>query len=596
MKYVEVAIGSPRNRGTLIPKANLASYISKNEPLYRSMYLYDEPAKQYITKEGSVRNFIGMRYIDNILIDIDKKDNTDEFTLDKVRNLLHILEDEYSINPRKATQTYFSGSGYHISLPGSIFNFNPSPDLPFLVKETLKTLFEGIDFMIYMAPGIYRVQHTINKKTNLYKIPLSLKEVYNSMPDEIKHLASTARFDFPYQELLGDGELEDRVITEKPRIQTFKSVVEPTTVVPCVQRMLSVGPTEGNRNMTSLRIASHFRRHGVPSEYAKVSTLHWNNNSLEPGQIIKNVEQTYERGYKYSCNDDIMKQYCRTNCIYFKRKDYDVEVKDAETLQEEYLSRLSTDFIGKTLNMSNMLGLDKTLDSTIYPGELVTVFGPTGSNKTTFASNLILGVDMANDCIKPENQIPTLFLSLELSAWYMHRRHLQIVSGLTKDEVNANPAEVYECHKELLQHVVVQTISPTLEQIQNKIRELHPAVVVVDYIDLVETPPHIKGEYEQVKYISHNLSNMAVNMDVIIIQVSQVSREYSRADALDLYAGKGSGAIENASRKVVGLIGQANTDIKKIELLKNTDGELFTADVQWRPSFRLRRIYDEIPN
>ena len=83
---------------------------------------------------------------------------------------------------------------------------------------------------------------------------------------------------------------------------------------------------------------------------------------------------------------------------------------------------------------------------------------------------------------------------------------------------------------------------------------------------------------------------MAVNLDVIIIQISQVSREYSRNDILDLYAGKGSGAIENASRKVIGLQGQANTNVKHISMYKNTDGELFDAEVEWRESFRLRRI------
>ena len=141
-----------------------------------------------------------------------------------------------------------------------------------------------------------------------------------------------------------------------------------------------------------------------------------------------------------------------------------------------------------------------------------------------------------------------------------------------------------------MSHVAIQTIPPTLEQIKDKIRQLQPAVVVVDYIDLVECPPHVKGEYEQIKYISHNLSNMAVNLDVIIIQVSQVSRQYSRNEVLDLYAGKGSGAIENASRKVIGLNGQAESNIKSVEMYKNTDGELFKTEVEWRPSFRLRRI------
>ena len=115
-------------------------------------------------------------------------------------------------------------------------------------------------------------------------------------------------------------------------------------------------------------------------------------------------------------------------------------------------------------------------------------------------------------------------------------------------------------------------------------------MVVVDYIDLVDTPSHVRGEYEKIKYISHGLSNLAVNNDLIIIQVSLVSREYSRNEVLDLYAGKGSGAIENASRKVIGLNGQSDSKIRALRLFKNTDGELFDTTVEWTPNFRMRRI------
>ena len=86
------------------------------------------------------------------------------------------------------------------------------------------------------------------------------------------------------------------------------------------------------------------------------------------------------------------------------------------------------------------------------------------------------------------------------------------------------------------------------------------------------------------------MSNLAVNMDMIVIQISQVSREYSRNEVLDLYAGKGSGAIENASRKVIGLNGQSDSTTRAVRLFKNTDGELFDSEVEWTPSFRLRRV------
>ena len=589
MNYIEIAKNEPRNRGFIIPKKELASHINPKEPLYRSLYLYDEAGKNQVDNSGSVGDFYGTRWLDKVLIDIDKGDSSNEETLRQTQACILELSDR-GVIPHKSIQPFFSGSGYHLIIPNNVFNFEPSPELPYIVRKTMAELLPGIDDMVYIRTAIYRVPHTKNLKTGLYKIPLTIKEIERLKAKEILEMAKTPRLEFAYHGLIGEGELEEFIIKETPKIAELRPVTENTKVVPCVQRMLSIGPQKGSRNNIVMRIASHFRRHGIPSEFAKVSLQHWNNGNLDDNVLINKIEQTYNKGYQYSCKDKYMNEYCQTRCIFFKRKDYLIDVLSADSLQDEFHHRMTTDFKGRTVNLSKMLGLPQGIDATIYPGELVTIFGPTGSNKTTLAQNIALGVDFVNDKIVKEWQIPTLFISLELSAWYMHRRHMQIVSGSGKEEVNEKYDTIFRRHKDELSHVSIQTISPTIEQIKDKIRELNPAMVIVDYIDLVETPPHVKGEYEQIKHISHSLSNMAVNFDVIIIQISQVSRDYSRNEVLDLYAGKGSGAIENASRKVLGLNGQADDNIKNVSMYKNTDGELFDSKLEWNPSFRLRRI------
>ena len=588
MKYVEIAVESPRNRGTLVLKPDLHKYIPEDgKALYRSVYLYNEDAKQFADSKGTLKGYHGERGIDNVLIDIDRKDNSNEYTLKKLRDTLEHLRVLEVLG--ESLQCYFSGTGYHIVITNKVFNFQSSGSLPYQVKQTMSSLFNNIDTSIYMRSGIYRVAHTKNQKTGLYKIPITLEEAYSSSVEEIHKLASDPRFEYPYSVLDGDNELEGYICLETPIVAKFGNDMEPTKVVPCVQTMLRNGPVEGSRHNTILRMASYFKRNGIPSEYAKVALLHWNNNTLNEQKIIEKTESVYNGNYTYSCQDVLMKKYCQTRCIYFKNKDYHINVKNSDELQKDFEERLETNFQGRTIPLAAMFGLDE-YDTQIYPGELVTIFGPTGANKTTLAQNLALGVDFKNDRINKRWQIPTLFLSLELSAWYMHRRHLQIVSGLSKEDVNTHYKEIYKKHADELRHLQIQTISPTLSSIQDKIKELNPSVVIVDYIDLVETPRDVKGEYEQVKFVSHSLSNLAVNLDVIIIQISQVSREYSRNEVLDLYAGKGSGAIENASRKVIGLNGQANTNVKHINMYKNTDGELFDVEVEWRESFRLRRI------
>ena len=205
-----------------------------------------------------------------------------------------------------------------------------------------------------------------------------------------------------------------------------------------------------------------------------------------------------------------------------------------------------------------------------------------------------MGYNAEYDQIIKEKQIPTLFLSLELSGFVMHRRNLQIVAGASKDTVMSNYKNLYDYHKEELSHIIMQSISPTIPQIQDKIKQLQPKCVVIDYIDLVDVPFNKRGEYEKLNYISHSLSNIAVNEDIIIIQISQVSRDYSRNQIMDLYAAKGSGAIENASRKVIGITGSAEETEKQVSLYKNSDGDLFDVKLEWTPSFRLKRKFPQV--
>ena len=584
-KYIEIAKETPRNRGVLIPKNELTKHMN-GVPLYRSMYLYNEDAVDFARSKNSIRSYYGGRSIDNILIDIDREQNTDDFTLRKCQSIVYQLNSELELS-RDSFRVYFSGSGYHIIIPNSVFNFPSCEELPFIVKETMMKLLPEIDPMVYIRTGLYRVPHTINKKTGLYKVPLHFNEVMTYSWQKIHDLAKTPRLEFPYTELVGDGEFEDHIVQASPVKRAMGKVSEPAKVVSCVQKMYNIGPQQGNRHKTLLRIVSHFRRSGVPSSAAKAALLEWNDGSLNENEVLTQVEYAYNKGYQFGCNDELMTEHCNPRCIHYKRKDYSVEVADHNVLQAQLSERLNTDFTGKSYNLSKALGVDE--DCTFFPGDLVTIFGPTGSSKTTLAHNIALGYDHLNDRIDENLQIKTLYLSLELAGWYMHRRSLQIVANQPKDTVSSDYNKIYPLVADKLSHITVQTVSPTLEQIQAKIKELQPAMVIVDYIDLVDTPPSVRGEYEQIKYISHGLSNMAVNNDIIILQISQVSREYSRNEVLDLYAGKGSGAIENASRKVIGLNGQAKSAKKSVKLFKNTDGELFETELEWTPSFRLRR-------
>ncbi len=592
--FYEVAIGSPNKRGTLIPVGEMPDIVKQNgqnNAIYRSVYMYPESALQVAEQTGSIKTYTGIRNIEFVPIDIDKGSDTDEELFKRTLAIINTLEYKYNLDERNFT-CYFSGTGFHIDIHANVFNFKPSEDLPYIVKTTMLNLFGNeLDPSVYSRTGLYRMNYSRNQKTGLYKTAVTREDIermdmkyitelatyspesWQAVMDEIMELEI---WEYTMGQSQGHGELASKVVTNVPSIRTFDKVTEPLNVATCIQTLYNAGPKRGNRNLVSLRIASHFKRSGIPSVATKAALLEWNSKSLNENIIIEHVENVYNRNYKYGCEDTILKKYCNTRCIYYKNKDYSAQMYTAEDMQKMAEERQDTDFSGRVLDIAEMLGIPEK-DCIIYPGELVTIMGPTGCGKTAFAQHLVLGINMKTGDINPKRQLDTIYMSLELSPPLMHRRNLQMVSNLSKQVVTKNLQKVYADNKQWLDHIKLRTVSGEIKDIEEFIRQLTPRVVVVDYLDLVEAEK--RNEHEQIKAIAHGLSSLAVRYDIIIIAIAQVRREDARDNFINLYSGKGSGAIENASRKVIGITGQAHDPLKSVAVLKNTDGELLEAEI-----------------
>ena len=104
--YIEIAKETPRKRGVLIPQNELVNHLG-DVPVYRSMYLYDSKAVDFAdANNNSLRNYYGARAIDNILIDIDREQNTDDFTLRKCQGICYQLTSEFDL--QSILSVYFS--------------------------------------------------------------------------------------------------------------------------------------------------------------------------------------------------------------------------------------------------------------------------------------------------------------------------------------------------------------------------------------------------------------------------------------------------------------------------------------------------------
>tara|TARA_R110000824_G_scaffold215951_2_gene402579 strand:+ start:10322 stop:12115 length:1794 start_codon:yes stop_codon:yes gene_type:complete len=593
--YIEIALRNPMSRGLLFSLDKLEETVAvygKNFPVYRSVYVYDEEGYDFIKKHKSVKGYNGYRSIDYVPIDIDMVDKSGDKTLEKAHNVYDLLRKHLDA---ESICVFFSGTGFHFDVSANVFGFenHSGNNLPYIVKNTMMKLIPSADMSVYSRSALYRCSGSKNFKSGLYKTYISEEQFFGMSYKAISNLGK--RWDrndiYTYPSDDQSGKLENFVSFDSPNVKAFNNVTVSSNVVPCVQDMYNNEPQKGQRHITSMRIISHFKRNGIPLNATKAAMFHWNkNNGLSESALLTNINDVYTKGYQYGCMDNIMMQYCQPNCIHFKRKDYLMDIFNVDDLQALLNNRMEKDFSGVSINLSKLYGLVGT-ESIIYPGELVTIVGPTGCNKTTLAQNIALSYNAANDTIDKEMQIPTLYLSLELAPWLMHRRNIQIVSNTKSEDMKKDSLRtLYDVHRDKLDHLMLQTVSPTIEDIRKKIREISPACIIIDYIDLVEPPKHTRGEYESLRHISHALSNLAVNYDMIIIQLSQTSREYARSGILDIYSGKGSGAIENASRKLMVLEGDSKTRQRRLKMVKSTDGELWEVPLEFKDSFRLKRI------
>ena len=583
----------------MIPSEELFDFIVKNgkdNAIYKSVFLYPETHIEKIIDKKSMANIFCERNAYWVPVDIDKGDNSDQRVLEIARATLQQLFEEGLCEDNIIV--WFSGTGYHIDIHADCFNIQPQEEYPYLIKRTLSRILPDIDTSIYSRSSIIRAPFSLNMKSNRHKIPLTVEELNNLPYTEIHELSSNIEtiqtrfnnFVDWIKDKFGDGELAAQVIKEVPKIREMNSVIEPSKIASCIYKIWEQGPVQGSRNQCIIRLASHFRRSGIPSSACKAALREWNNNSLDERILYEKIEYVYNKGYQFGCQDKLLSSYCSTHCTHYKRKDLTLDLITADDMQKHLEDRLITDYDNKVIHLDKMLGLPEGLDCKIYPGELVTIFGLPGGNKSTFVQNIMMGVDFQSGVPNENYQIPSIYFHSELASWVTHRRHLQIASGLKKEEItDITAGKIYKENKRFLDHIQVVVKPATLNMIEQAIAQTTTELVVIDYIETIDVEEYVPNEQAKIKLIMQRLASLAVTKNIIIILVSQTNRAYAKEGILDLYAGYGSGSIEKSSRKVIGILAKEG-NVREIEMFKNQDGNLFKTWLEYQPSWRLVKI------
>lgn len=574
MRYIEIALGAFTNRGKIIPETELESYIKKAQelelPLFKSYFSYDEKVLQHIGK--TLRAYPGTVYVDTLIFDIDKAGDKDSYvhlrTKDFVQNLIDSWElDEDTIG------IWYSGTGFHVEIP-NIFQFPPTTDTD-AIKRTLTHYFPQGD-NIYDKTRLIRVGDTINSKTNRYKILLTMKEFFDSPVEDIIALSKEPRGITHKQFTKFPTSPQLIIKTEKLSLKDPDTDPNSTTkIVTCMQKLYNRGASKGTRHTDMLRLASSWRRAGIPYNGIIAMLEKWA-PSLETTEIVHIVDGVFKQKYQYSCKDSVFEKYCDPKCIFYSKKNYSPEIHDSQSLENSYSKFIKTDFSESSFDLADIYALDSKF--TILPGELVMVIGDTKLGKSAWVQNICTSIDL-----------PVLYLSLEMHERLTFRRFIQIAHHLSKEEVNQYYKTKENTLSKKIDHIRIMSVAPELDTIKRIITDSEAKVIVIDVIDAID----VKGMPDENKItpIINELKAVAQQLDVIIIGVHHISKSSARDTMLDIHSGKGSSSVEQKADKIIAIEGDRTKPYRKISSLGARDEHPFKILTQMSSkTFEFRQV------
>ena len=109
--------------------SELENWAGMAQDTFMSLWDYDGHVVEYVKQNKSLSSYDGILYMpDEFILDVD---GTNPENAKQKAIGLTILLDDLCI----PYQPYFSGTGFHLGIPGQAFRWKPCPDLLLKVKE-----------------------------------------------------------------------------------------------------------------------------------------------------------------------------------------------------------------------------------------------------------------------------------------------------------------------------------------------------------------------------------------------------------------------------------------------------------------------------
>lgn len=586
-KYVEVAFGDIRHRNKVVKITDVQDMLdaTNSRECYRSIYRHPREFAKYAKKNNSVSGWDGEVYADILWFDIDDAEKLWK-AADSAKNLILRLEKVYEIPP-ETLWLFFSGcKGFHIGINGEYFGFSPCRELPFYCKSIAQELVGDIkiDGAVYDRTRMLRLANTINGKSELYKIPLTIDDLHSLTIEQIREMAANQRTIPPIVKIVEKGKLAGmmeqmeekrakKVSFSDVPLQVRKKALHGQKL--CLWRMMQ-GVDKGIRDESAMRLSCDYAKKGMPADTTHRYMLTWNQANrppLDEKVIQEKVAHAYGRtSYDFGCNDHILSAFCHEDCFLFKDKDMQDDMPKPWQPSEKWLETVKYLQSTDRIQLAFMPKINAAMRG-LGRGEVMVDLARPGVGKSLKAQSLIHDVTKNQD-------VKAIFFSLEMPADLLLIRAASIESGwsgaaieemIIADEYDELTDRINALDGNLL---FVDDVGLSLRDMEEVIlAEGGVGLVVIDYMSLVRSPG--RTIYERTTYVARQLKELAKNTQTAVFMLCQVSRtggDGTRPITLEM--GRDTGAIEEGCDFAVGMW-RDNIDPDgtiAVELLKNRRG------------------------
>lgn len=217
-------------------------------------------------------------------------------------------------------QFYYSGNkGIHLIIDSKVMALSPHAALNQVYKEIAKDIekfceYGTLDMRVYDDKRLFRLENSINKKSGLYKVPITYEEFKNDTFQDIIKKAENPRsikkapvIFSPKAKKAFEKYIEAWTIRLNNIKEYEGNIRELKVVPPCIKVMREkiFRETVDERNNSAAALTSFYFQQGIPREESMQRMIQWGEENCQPAlkkhEIETTVNSIYNNQYRYGC-------------------------------------------------------------------------------------------------------------------------------------------------------------------------------------------------------------------------------------------------------------------------------------------------------